>query len=69
MTDLKDTNMVSVDLKNNSFLKGKYYLSAILYDEDCEIVFDSREKQYWFTIDEENINQFGKIKIDCDWQI
>jgi ABC-2 type transport system ATP-binding protein len=69
MTDLKDTNMISVAIKNNSFLKSRYYLSAILSDEESEIIYDSREKHYWFSIVEENATEHGKIKIDCDWQI
>ncbi len=69
MTDLKKNNMFSVTIKNNPFLKDKYYLTVALFDESCQIPFDFREKHYWFHIVESNIVEYGKIRLKCEWNI
>lgn len=69
ITDLKDRNMISVSIKNNSFLKSKYYLSVSLVNEEYEEYYDVREKRYWFEIAEGNIKENGKVKVNCDWQL
>ncbi|WZL73640.1 ABC transporter ATP-binding protein [Clostridiaceae bacterium 35-E11] len=69
ITDLKENNMFSVTIKNNPFLKDKYYLTAALFDESCQMPFDFREKHYWFQIVESNIIEYGKIRLKCEWNI
>lgn len=69
ITDIKDTNSVSLIIKNDLFLKSKYYFTVGLYDETCENPYDVREKHYWFYVHESNIEEFGKIKVKCDWQL
>jgi ABC-2 type transport system ATP-binding protein len=69
ITDINDKNIISFTIKNDLFLKSKYYFSIGLFDENCENAYDLREKHYWFYVHESNINEDGKIKVKCDWQL
>lgn len=69
ITDIKKTNIISVVIKNSPFLKGKYYLTVGLFDEDCQMPFDYRDKQYYFQICESNIAECGKFRLRCEWNI
>lgn len=69
ITDLKNTNVISVSIKNNNLLKSKYYLSVDLSDEDYNEYYDLKEKRYWFEIVEGTIKEQGKVKVNCDWQL
>ncbi|MDD3223922.1 MAG: ABC transporter ATP-binding protein [Clostridium sp.] len=69
ITDMKENNVLSFTIKNDLFLKSKYYFSVGLMDEECKEIYDFREKHYWFYIHESNIKEEGKIKVRCDWQL
>lgn len=68
VTDIQEYNYSSFVINRNPFVGGKYYMTMVLYDEDCIVPFDVRHKHYWFYIDEEKVHN-GKFILDCNWNI
>jgi ABC-2 type transport system ATP-binding protein len=69
ITNIKDKNYVSLIIKNNPFLKGKYLFTAALYDYTCQTPFDHREKHYTFQVLSGMYEEYGLIRLNCDWQL
>ena len=69
LTNLKERNIVSFDIKDNPFLPSKYYFSIGLKDGEGKEIFDYRIKHYYFVIEEGNIKEDGKIKLQCEWNL
>lgn len=67
--EIRSTNMINVIVKNNIFLKGRYYLTVALYDEECLVPFDHREKHYYFDIIPNEIEEYGLVRIECSWNV
>lgn len=67
ITNIKERNYVSFTIKNNIFLKGKYYLTVALHDETWTIQYDYREKNYFFNIVESGAEHYGKVRVECKW--
>ncbi|SHJ79876.1 ABC-2 type transport system ATP-binding protein [Clostridium amylolyticum] len=66
-TNIKDKNHMKLTIKANRFLKGKYYLEIALHSSDETKQYDFRVKHYYFNIVESDIQEFGKMRVDCDW--
>ncbi|AGK97872.1 ABC transporter ATP-binding protein [Clostridium pasteurianum] len=69
ITDIKNSNFISFVIQNNPFLHSKYYISVGLCDENCDEIYDYRNKHYYFIINEGNIKEEGKVQLKCDWRL
>lgn len=69
LTDIKEVNFISILVKDPGLISSNYYLSPFLTneDEDNKEIFDLRRKNYVFNIKDNNIREYGKIRIQCDW--
>jgi ABC-2 type transport system ATP-binding protein len=67
ITNLKDSNTISFTIRNNPFIHSKYYLSVGLRNGNGDEIYDYREKHYYFIVDKGDIEEEGKIQINCDW--
>lgn len=69
ITDLGEKNMISFIIRKNTLLFSKYYFSAILSSEDKKEIYDFMDRRFYFIIKENDIENEGKVTVDCDWQI
>ncbi|MCL2323083.1 MAG: ABC transporter ATP-binding protein [Oscillospiraceae bacterium] len=69
LVDIKEINFISILVKDLRLVSSNYYLSPFLINEDHDNkeIFDFRRKNYIFNIKENNIREYGKIRVQCDW--
>ncbi|MBB6698276.1 ABC transporter ATP-binding protein [Clostridium algidicarnis] len=67
ITDIQDSNFMKLTMRANQFLKGKYYVTLALHNSDETEQYDFREKHYYFHIIENEMAEFGKVRVNCDW--
>ncbi len=69
LTDIKENNFLKVTIKANKFLKGRYFLESALHNSSETSQYDFRVKHYFFNIIEGEIQEFGKVRVDCEWSL
>jgi ABC-2 type transport system ATP-binding protein len=69
ITDIKESNLISFEIKDNPYLDGRYYLSVGIRNGDGDEVYDFRNKHYYFVVNKGTIKEQAKIKIQCDWNL
>ncbi|WP_040213626.1 ABC transporter ATP-binding protein [Clostridium polynesiense] len=69
ITDIKENNHIKLTIRNQRFLKGKYYFTAALHNSDETDQYDFRERHFYFQIIQDERTDTGKIRVDCDWNL
>lgn len=69
ITDIKEKNSIKLKIKNQKFIKGKYYFTAAMHNSDETDQYDFREKHFFFQIIEGEKAEFGKVRVECQWDI
>ncbi|REK66505.1 MAG: ABC transporter ATP-binding protein [Cohnella sp.] len=66
--EVEGKKTLKIILKQPPFLQGTYLVTLSLYDYACKEAFDYLDKYYQFSIIN-NREEFGIVKIQCDWNI
>ncbi|SMC20990.1 ABC-2 type transport system ATP-binding protein [Clostridium acidisoli DSM 12555] len=69
LTNIKNTNIITFEIKDNLFLHSKYYFSVGLKNSDGTEIYDYRNKHYYFVIEKGDIKEEGKIRLKCEWMV
>lgn len=64
--EVEDKKNFKIILKKPTLLQGTYLLTLAIYDFNCTEPFDFEDKYYKFSIIN-NREEYGIIKLDCDW--
>lgn len=66
--DIVDDGCIDFILLKNTFFTGSYRFTAAIFDWECTIPFDFKDKLYGFRVVSRNENQNGLIGIDVLWK-
>lgn len=67
--NIEDEKEVHFTLRNLPLLKGRYLLSVVLYDENCQIAYDHQHQMYSLIVMNNRKQMPSIVDIKCNWEI
>ena len=65
---IKGLGSIKYKIKSIPFLKGTYYVTIVIHPHYSFKPYDIHEKGYWFIVTTSEIDDFGIIRLNSEWE-
>ena len=69
LKNIQEFNHISLNIQNPPLNPGRYIVTISVYDQECIIEYDFRDKRFWFEIVPDENEYLGLVRLDTSWQV